>query len=146
MRGLCLQVLWCRNVKIVKKNYIFSTLSPPKIIMTSLPHKLQNSYGPCLKVTEILLSQICNSHTDRVILISVSYQVPFDLHFPTNVFFFCRRDICLVHSFVVWHVAVSSWVSHGLLLWSNDMADTQDFFIVAEYVICFHAVIHHCSH
>jgi hypothetical protein len=43
-----LHFLWWRGVKIII-NWIFWHAATTKIIITSVPYKLQSSYGTCLK-------------------------------------------------------------------------------------------------
>jgi hypothetical protein len=66
------------------KKFVFFGMPPPlKIIITFVPYKLRSSYGACLKANEVLFSEIYNSLSDRVILVSVSPDVTFDLKFLT---------------------------------------------------------------
>jgi hypothetical protein len=70
--------LWCRGAKIIKITF-FGMPPPLKIIITFVPCKLQSTYGASLKANEILFSEIYNSHLDRVVLVSLSPDVTFDL-------------------------------------------------------------------
>jgi hypothetical protein len=53
-------------------------------IITFVLHKLQISYGVYLKANKMLLSDICNSYTDTVVLVSGSPDVNTDIQFLTD--------------------------------------------------------------
>jgi hypothetical protein len=69
-------------------------LAPLKFMINVVLYKLLHSYGACLKTDEMLFSQISNSHSHRVVLVSVSQIIMEGLLSHKQMFFIYQFTTC----------------------------------------------------